>query len=114
MITEKLTHRFDNLLQAIEEIKTEGYIIKFISSEPNSLNPKTKNTYFPENLSSVEIIRMYPPFADLDGDNNLYLLETDDAKKGWTNDSYSIYADINLSEHINSIRAHFSPTNYEL
>jgi|GEM_PF-2829710 len=114
MITEKHNHRFDSLLQAIEEISKEGFSIEFVSNEKGLFNPNNNKSYLPEDIASIEIVRLYSPFSSPDEDSILYLLETRDSQKGWISDSYSIYADIFLTEHINSIRAHFSTTNYEL
>jgi len=107
MIIEKYNYRFDTLLQPVEEIKTEGYTIEFASSETGFLNPENKKTYLPGNISTVEIIGLYAPLLDRDGDSILYLLITDVDHKGWISDSYSIYTCTNLTQHITNIRTHF-------
>jgi len=114
MITEKHNHRFDTLLQAIDHIRNEGYTIEFVSNENGFLNPENNKTYLPKSICAVEFIRLYAPHSGPDEDIILYLLETDDGLKGWISDSYSIYANAKLTEHINSIREQFSPTNNEL
>lgn len=113
MITKKYNHRFDTLLQAIQQIKKEGYTIEFVSNESGFVNPENNKTYLPKNIWTVEIIRLNGPFSDPDEDSILYLLKADNGQKGWISDSYSIYADTNLMDHINSIRAYFSPTKID-
>ncbi len=114
MISEKHIQGFDNILQAIQEINKEGFIIEFVTHKNGFINPENNITYLPSNIIAVELIRLYAELSDTDGDSILYLLETDDGLKGWISDSYSIYADTVLAEHINSIKKHISHTKNEL
>ncbi len=108
MIAENNNHRFDNLLQAVKQIRKEGFTIEFVSSEHGFVNPENNKTYLPKSICMVEVIRLNAPLSEPDEESILYLLKTDDGQKGWISDSYSIYADTNLIEHINSIREHIS------
>lgn len=108
MVTENYNHGFDNLLQAINQVKKEGYSIEFVSTENGFRNPENEKTYLPKNIISVEVIRLDSPLSEPDEDSIMYLLKTDDEQQGWISDSYSISADTNLTNHINLIKNNFS------
>jgi hypothetical protein len=96
------------MLQAIEVINKEGFTIEFVSNKNGFFNPENNKNYLSQNICAVKSIRLYSEFSDIDGDSILYLLQTDDGQKGWISDSYSIYADTVLAEHINSIKKRLS------
>ncbi len=108
MITVTHNRTFDNLLDAINQVKKEGFTTEFVSNETGFLNPENNETYLPKDICALEIIRMDAPLSSPDEESILYLLKTNDGKKGWISDSYSIYADTNLAEHINCIKENFS------
>lgn len=107
MTSERFNHGFSTLLEAIQNIRKEGFVIEFSVNEKGFYAPETGNTYLPESISSVEIIRIDAPFSEPDEQSILYLLTTVDQEKGWISDAYGLYANDYLAKHLGRIKENF-------
>ncbi len=103
MVTEKLNHGFDTLLQAIKAMEATGYRTGFYMKAYGLEDPKTKKTYAVEDIKNIEYMRIDAPLSDPDEESVLYLIETTDENKGWISDSFGIYSDSNLINLISEV-----------
>ncbi|RMG80966.1 MAG: hypothetical protein D6714_13725 [Bacteroidetes bacterium] len=103
MITERKNHDFETLMDAINCAREEGYSIEFVANEKGFFDPKNKNTYLPESICRLEVIRVDAPMSEPDAQSILYLIETVDGQKGWISDAYGTYANPNIVAHLEHV-----------
>lgn len=106
-MTERFNHSCDTLLAVIELARSEGFTTEFATNDKGFFDPESGKTYLPESIAKVEVIRVDAPFSEPDAQSIVYFMETVDGQKGWISDAYGLYADANLAEHLNRIKANF-------
>jgi hypothetical protein len=95
---------FDTVLQALTELKSEGFSVDFNLKEDSIHSPDAMHTFKPDEFEIVRIYR-FEGMSDPDENAVVYAIESiDHGIKGTLVNSYGIYADsisAELAEKLN-------------
>jgi len=97
-----MTHHFDNLVDAISQINTEGYLLDFEILPINKIQDCK--------IKDIETVFIEGDDSSAETSTMVYLIDTFDGHKGFLISPHSIYKDDKV-ENIESILLHKFSTN---
>ena len=94
---------YSNLVEAITDLKSRGYVYDFNLKENTIVCDALKQVCEPKEFVILEIYR-FEEMSDLGSESVLYALETKDGQKGILIDAYGTYSEALSSEMIEKLR----------
>ncbi len=95
--------KYNNLVEAINELKKEGYIFDYNLKENTIICDAIKQVCTPMDFTIVQMHR-FEEMSDVDSESVLYALETKDGNKGILIDAYGTYSEALSPEMIEKLR----------
>jgi len=108
MVIERLNHGCTTLLEAINVVEKEGYIIQFTLINNKLMSEIDNAEFHQKEIASISFLRINAPLSEHDEESILYLITLKNGVKGWISDSYSIYADAALSDFLQDFEKYSS------
>lgn len=93
------TQNMKTLSECINDAVKKGYTENFEISGKKMITEDKKSSFTPENTVISDFFR-FEGYSDPQDNAVLYLIHTDDGKKGILIDAYGTYADANISSFI--------------
>ena len=95
-------NRYDDMLEAIGDLKSRGYSKSLFLRQDELYCTETKETFKSDNISIIEFHR-FEGATDFEDMSILYVLETDNGLKGTIIDAFGTYADTELGEFLQHV-----------
>ncbi|TDJ08214.1 MAG: phosphoribosylpyrophosphate synthetase [Deltaproteobacteria bacterium] len=95
----RANNQYDNLLEAINNLRSEGYTVSFNLTQGGLTCSETKETYKPGDINILEFHRIEGS-TDFEDMSIIYGIETSSGIKGIIIDAFGTYADTELGEFL--------------
>lgn len=96
------TQKMNTLSACINDAVKKGYTENFKISEKKMMTENKKSSFNAEEVS-IDSFYRFEGYSDPEDNAVLYLLQTEDGKKGTLIDAYGTYADANISKFIKEV-----------
>ena len=96
-------NQYDNLLEAIKDLRSDGYTVSFNLTQDGLNCSETNETYKPGDIEILEFHR-FEGITDFEDMSIIYGLETHNGIKGIIIDAFGTYADTELGEFLSKIK----------
>ncbi|MCB0655298.1 MAG: phosphoribosylpyrophosphate synthetase [Saprospiraceae bacterium] len=98
---------YDTMVAALEDVKKRGFTLDFNLHYDKIQCHNPAGDYDPARFEIVEIHR-FEGMSSTDDNSILYLIITDDGRKGSLVDAYGVYGDGLSPEMIKKMRVHYA------
>ena len=99
----RANNQYDNLLEAINNLRSEGYTVSFNLTQGGLTCSETEETYKPGDIEILEFHRL-EGITDFEDMSIIYGLETHSGLRGIIIDAFGTYADTELGEFLRKIK----------
>jgi len=97
-------HQYDNLVEALQGLKKEGYTLDFNIVADQMTCPTLKKSYTPEEFNIQETLIFEGDDSSADTRTYLYLIETSSGEKGTMIGEAGIYLDVEDEMLLNKLK----------